>query len=684
MFRKRATLIICLLLILNWSFAQVDPALDQLRTVVPPSPNASSLGKFGEWPVSLYTGIPNISVPIYTLKSRNLSIPISLDYHAAGNRVGEIPSWVGLGWALNAGGCISRTVRGLPDEEDYFSTALNFSNANNFSSTRINTSTYDADGASAANGNTDVEQDVYNLNALGKSYRIYLRADTTAYTMPASNVKIISNFLTSSDDSWTVLLEDGTKLVFGGPYSATLPYTEQTSGVNFGSEDLGDDYISSWYLKSVTAPTGETITFTYTQSTITQDSHFTQSDNLMYFYTAIVAGDEGDPPFKPYNTISSKGSIQTVNQLSLSTIQSDQATIYFTPTDSNRQDLPGGEALAEIKVYSNLSNSYVGDWTFNYGYSTCASGNELVIGSGPAQSYYHYRLKLLSVSHNALDNSQPEVWTFTYNPLALPSRRSFAQDYNGFYNGATGNSSLLVDVPFNPGVCPLASDYSAWNFSNIGFTNDLGGSHTPNENYMQAEMLTNIKYPTGGSTALTYEGNSIMTSQQLFADTPVTLPINAVGGGEGPIVDTVNYTFTLTRPEYVSLSMTSTISSPILSDDPGAKVFGQILDNEGNVVQSFTGSGSAWVNIYQSGTYTLHLYCNFHQDEFVDNTTTVIASLSLNYQISHGFQNLKQQLGGLRINNMQSFDGLLLHRRSSRKYYVYDSAFVINPVDDGE
>jgi YD repeat-containing protein len=673
-------LILCCLLRV-FAYGQVDNTLDQLRTVVPPSPNASSLGKFGEWPVSLYTGIPSIDIPIYTLKSRNLKVPISLDYHAAGNRVGEIASWVGLGWSLNAGGCISRTVRGLPDDEGYFTTASNFTDANNFSSVPISTTQNYENIAAAENGNVDVEQDVYNLNALGRSYRIYFRSDSTAYTMPASNIKISKNYLTSGNGSWTVILEDGTKLLFGGGTSYAQPYTEQTSNVDFGSEDLGDSYISAWYLQSITAPTGETITFTYTQSYITQDTHFTQSDNLMYFYTAIHAGEYDDPPFQPYNEISSKVSLQTVNQLSLSTIQSDQATVYFIPSDSNRQDLPGGESLTEIKVHSNLTNSYVGDWVFNYSYSTCASGNELNIGSGPAQSYYHYRLKLTSLSHNALDGSQPEVWSFTYNPLSLPSRRSFAQDYNGFYNGATGNNSLLVTVPLNPTVCPLVvNNYGPWAFSNIGFINSLGDNHTPSEQYMQAEMLTNITYPTGGSTAFTYEGNGITTSQELFVDTTATLNINAVGGGEGPVVDTVIFTFTLTKPEYVHLNMSSTISQPILSDFPGAKVFGWILDNHGNIVNSFVGSGSAWVNIYQSGTYTLHLFCNFGQDEFFDGTTYVNATMSMNYYSSHGFQNLKQELGGLRINNIQSYDGISSTPILSR-YFVYDSAFVINPVD---
>ena len=81
----------------------------------PPLPEASSLGKFGQTPVSLYTGIPQISIPIYTLKLHNVELPVSLDYHAGGIRVSEIASTVGLGWALQAGGMISSTSVGQAD-----------------------------------------------------------------------------------------------------------------------------------------------------------------------------------------------------------------------------------------------------------------------------------------------------------------------------------------------------------------------------------------------------------------------------------------------------------------------------------------------------------------------------------------------------------------------------------------
>ena len=62
-----------------------------------PSPTAASLGKFGDIPVSLYTGTPNINIPLYEVRGRVLSLPITLSYQASGIKVDEIPGWVGMG-----------------------------------------------------------------------------------------------------------------------------------------------------------------------------------------------------------------------------------------------------------------------------------------------------------------------------------------------------------------------------------------------------------------------------------------------------------------------------------------------------------------------------------------------------------------------------------------------------------
>src|SRR5579863_7043768 len=81
------------------------------------SPTAASLGKYGDIPVSYNTGIPNISIPIYSVQAGSLKLPISLSYHASGLKVEEEAGWVGAGWALNAGGMITRTVIGAPDDQ---------------------------------------------------------------------------------------------------------------------------------------------------------------------------------------------------------------------------------------------------------------------------------------------------------------------------------------------------------------------------------------------------------------------------------------------------------------------------------------------------------------------------------------------------------------------------------------
>src|SRR4051794_30699453 len=85
-----------------------------LSNVIPPSPSVAALNKFLDMPVGYSTGVPDISIPIYNLQSGEMNLPISLSYNASGIKVEEVPSWVGTGWSLNAGGSISRIVRGLP------------------------------------------------------------------------------------------------------------------------------------------------------------------------------------------------------------------------------------------------------------------------------------------------------------------------------------------------------------------------------------------------------------------------------------------------------------------------------------------------------------------------------------------------------------------------------------------
>lgn len=89
------------------------------ETVVPKTPAAATFDKIDFTPTDLATGGAGISFKIYDLKTNSFEIPLMLQYHSGGIQVNESPTWVGLGWTLDMGGCISRNIQGNPDEGIY-------------------------------------------------------------------------------------------------------------------------------------------------------------------------------------------------------------------------------------------------------------------------------------------------------------------------------------------------------------------------------------------------------------------------------------------------------------------------------------------------------------------------------------------------------------------------------------
>lgn len=104
---------ICTFIALTTTTLKAGEIVDYKITV--PPPQAYSFAQYADMPVSLYTGTPSIDIPLYTIQVGGYSFPISLSYHASGIKVSQEASWVGLGWNLNAGGNISRTIRGMDD-----------------------------------------------------------------------------------------------------------------------------------------------------------------------------------------------------------------------------------------------------------------------------------------------------------------------------------------------------------------------------------------------------------------------------------------------------------------------------------------------------------------------------------------------------------------------------------------
>jgi len=71
---------------------------------IPKSPEASQIVQYGNLSVNHATGVPNITIPLYTIDYYGVKIPISISYLATGIKVNDIASSVGLKWMLNAGG----------------------------------------------------------------------------------------------------------------------------------------------------------------------------------------------------------------------------------------------------------------------------------------------------------------------------------------------------------------------------------------------------------------------------------------------------------------------------------------------------------------------------------------------------------------------------------------------------
>lgn len=80
------------------------------------SPEAFAFQRYGEFQADGYTGNPGISIPLYSLTYKDITIPLTLSYDGSGVRVRQEASWVGLGWNLNVGGCINYVSQGVNDQ----------------------------------------------------------------------------------------------------------------------------------------------------------------------------------------------------------------------------------------------------------------------------------------------------------------------------------------------------------------------------------------------------------------------------------------------------------------------------------------------------------------------------------------------------------------------------------------
>ena len=94
-------------------------------------PSAVSMMKYIDYPVSHRTGIPEISIPLYTVRSGSLELPVNLSFHLDDfTRVNQLAGAAGAGWSLSCDLQVSRIINGRDDfhASGYLSTGTSYTN----------------------------------------------------------------------------------------------------------------------------------------------------------------------------------------------------------------------------------------------------------------------------------------------------------------------------------------------------------------------------------------------------------------------------------------------------------------------------------------------------------------------------------------------------------------------------
>ena len=529
------------------------------------SPEAYAFRKYGEYGVSEYTGTTNITVPLYTVSYKDVEIPITLAYDASGIRVDQEASWVGLGWNLMVGGCINYVAAGSIDPKLFNASQTTWENFLNtgsgdiyhFTSDLRDNNSYLALDIKSGHG----ERDFFSVNILGKSFLFSINPFTDSITVIGCEaekyvveIDNVSSYGQLNSAVWKVTDGNGWQYYFS-PGELTNAFV------------MGGAYTSTWNLTEIITQEGSVVDFLYSNPIyVPYRSYRTEQYDIL--------GEETNPGHYPNPGYSSQF-VQTnvsVQTRYLSAIETRDQRVSFTLND--RVDLPSGQRLEKISVYSKISKKTIREFNFSYGYFSASNvgGNYLNVltGATPTDDF-KYRLKLNAVTEAA--GSTSLTTTFTYNEsFTLPLKTSCAKDFWGYFNNKqnSGSAPILSTNTLLPTPLPLFIN-SGVQLSQI-YRSLKGANRYCDVTAMQAAMLTKITYPTKGYTTFTYEPNRFMsTTRYPTTEEYASCTVNKTLMDSNHPNETVHSQIDLTENTYGLITVTF---SGVLSDlkNAGASV----------------------------------------------------------------------------------------------------------------
>lgn len=471
---------------------------DFFLTHYQPSPESYSLMQYTDCPVSYYTGVPEINIPLYEIKVGDFTLPVTLKYHASGIKISQESSKIGLGWSLHAGGEISRSIRGFDDfygnqihtgmslEDDFSRRGYWMDTCSFYVGERLSRLIFPDTYNIYADPQPDGEPDVFYYN-FGKFSGIFY-AKRGAGQTSEQNKFILKNpedniFIEYQDSIgydlpfgiFTITDTDGIKYVF-----ANISSEKNLSQVIYeGDENDGymcdrhscsyypiipeaniinniGDVAVSWRLSKITLPSGEEILFTYNdiQNNYYSPIAVSYKDVYPIGEPSIFVPEYNDAVVYMNMAVPKSCTIQSVNILtheaSLKSIVWPEGKIVFNsdsvvrqdirtfqPAHSYHQDQYNAHALDNITVFSSSPSGYEPHEKIQFHHSYFGkhtTGYE-------ANTYLKYRLRLDSISlHGRLADrfisEKCHRYIMKYDMTHdLPEKNSNFCDLWGYYTG---------------------------------------------------------------------------------------------------------------------------------------------------------------------------------------------------------------------------------------------------------
>ena len=486
--------------------------------VIPPSPQMESFQTFTDIPVSYATGVPDVSIPLYTLKSGSIEIPIVLRYHTHNVKPHmALSTNVALGWSVEYGGTLSRSIVGVPDENLQ---TVNQSKSYSESSMSDYSDLYSA----SHNTGVDLQSDHFHYSMpTGEGGRFFLERKSWSgsfadrydcWLYPNTETRVDAAF-DSSNAFGTFTLTDryGLQCQYGNGYVEYPEAYYSTGGY------------SAWMLKKVSDPkTGRSVDYTYTAysdleaerlentfgasaaSLYDEDPRSSLNSGVQYENTSMHGEQahcdhmyDWETTYLDNNCLGAKrkdysmGEVKGYRSWKPATISDGHTTVTFNYVSST------DNRIASIQVKSG--GTVVKTITFN---TSVANGVPLLNSismtgkSGSTAQTYSFDY------NNAWSSNAPDFWGFATNRTASPYSGCYTQQQTLSYLQMNGSLQGGYDlhVSGNPGQ-PATTTLGTHDFS--------GSVHST------CYLLTRITYPTGGYSSLNYEngkyldGNSAKT-----------------------------------------------------------------------------------------------------------------------------------------------------------------------------